>query len=99
MCFRRVPELRDERVAIERLLDDAALDAFAAAVNQPDLTKAGFVRSGDVLLDHRRDISWRERVEIQEIFYRDAHTRVRFWESGVGSLELARRAPISRSSL
>jgi hypothetical protein len=99
MCFRRVPELRDERVAIEGLLDDAALDALAAAVNQPDLTKAGVVRSGDVLLDHRRDISWRERVEVQEIFYRDAHTRVRSLELGVRSLESARRAPISRNSL
>ena len=32
--MRVVPELGDERMTVERLLDDAALDAAAAAVHE-----------------------------------------------------------------
>jgi len=35
--LRGVEKLGDERMALERLLNDAALHAFAAAVNQPNL--------------------------------------------------------------
>ena len=68
MRLRRVPEFHDERVVLERVLDDATLHAFAASVNQPHLTQARFMRSADVLLDDRRDVSRRERVEIDRVF-------------------------------
>jgi hypothetical protein len=35
--LRRIPELRDEGVVLERLLHDAALNAFSPSVNQPHL--------------------------------------------------------------
>jgi hypothetical protein len=52
---------------LEHLLHDAALNAFAAAMNQADLTQAGFVRGVDVLLDDRRDLPRRERVQVEVI--------------------------------
>ena len=65
MRFRRVVEALDERVPLERGLDDAALDAVAAAVNQSDLAQAGLVRGGDVLLDDRLDVARVEGVEVE----------------------------------
>jgi hypothetical protein len=55
-------------MVFERLLDDAALNAFAASVNQPNFAKACFVRSRHVLDDHRRHIAWRERMKVERIF-------------------------------
>ena len=52
-------------MAFERVLDDPALDALAAPVNQPDLSQARLVRGSNVLLDNRRDVSRRERMEIE----------------------------------
>ena len=69
--FGGVPELDDQRMPLERLLHDAALNALAAAVNQPDLAQAGLVRGVDVFLDHRRDVARRERVEVEMIFDRE----------------------------
>ena len=60
-----VPELGDEGMTLERLLDDAALDAAAAAVNEAQRAQTARVRGRDVLLDHRRDILRRERVQIE----------------------------------
>lgn len=66
--FRRVPELHDERMILERLLNDAALDALAASMNQPHLAQAGFVRCGYVLDDNRGHIAWREGMQVERIF-------------------------------
>ena len=66
-----VPELGDERMPLERLLDDPALDAFAAAVNEADLPQACVVRRVHVLLDDRFDIPGRERVQVETMFDRD----------------------------
>ena len=49
---RRVVECTHERVALERGLDDAALDAGAAAVNQANLAQTGGVRGADILVDN-----------------------------------------------
>ncbi len=38
-------------MVFECLLDDAALNTFAATVNQPHLAKPGFVCGGDVFDD------------------------------------------------
>jgi len=66
--LRGVPEFHDERMVLERVLNDAALDACAASMNQSHFAQARFVRRGDVLLDDRRDVARRERVEIDRVF-------------------------------
>jgi hypothetical protein len=58
-------------MALERLLDDAALDACAAAVNQPHFAKSGFMRRSDVLDDDRPHVARREGVKIERVFDRD----------------------------
>jgi len=77
VCFRRVPELFDEGMPIERLLHDAALHALAASVNQAHLMEAGGVRRGDVFGDDRRDVAWSEGVKVQDVFdgYAVSHER------------------------
>jgi hypothetical protein len=47
------------------------LHAFAASVDQAHFAQARFMRRGDVLLDHRRDVTRRERVEIDRVVDRD----------------------------
>jgi hypothetical protein len=70
MALRGIPELDDERVILERLLDDAALDAFAAPVNQPYLAQPGLMRGAHVLLDHGLDVARGEGMEIESVFDR-----------------------------
>ncbi len=70
--FGGIPELGDEWMTLERLLNDASLNALAAAVNQPDLTKTSFMCRRDVLLDDRCDVAWRERVQVEVVFDGDA---------------------------
>ena len=65
MRVRVIPEGRHERMAFECDVDDAALDAAAAPVNDSQLTKTGFVRSAHVLLDDRGDLGGKKRVQIQ----------------------------------
>ena len=72
VCFGGIPEFGDERMPLERLLNDASLNALAAAVNQPDLTKTSFMCRRDVLLDDRCDVAWRERVQVEMVFDGDA---------------------------
>ena len=55
-------------MVLQCLLDDAALDAFAASVNQPHLTQTCFVRGGHVLGDDRCDVARREGVEVERGF-------------------------------
>ena len=55
-------------MVLECLLHDASLDAFTASVNQPHFAQAGFMRGTDVLLDNRRNVARRERVEIERLF-------------------------------
>lgn len=55
-------------MTLERGLDDAALDAGAAAVNQANFAQAGGVRGADVLVDDRTDLARVERVEVERVF-------------------------------
>ena len=71
MGLRRVPELLDERMSLDCLLDDAALDALATAVNQADLAKPCLVRDGEVFGDNRGDVPGGERMQIQRALDRD----------------------------
>ena len=66
--FVGIPELDDQRMPFERLLHDAALNSFAAAVDQTHLAQAGLVRRVDVVLDHRLDVAWQEGVQIEVRF-------------------------------
>ena len=65
MRFRRIVEALYQRVPLERGLDDAALYAGAAAVNEAHLAQAGLVRRGDVLLDDGLDVTRVEGVEVE----------------------------------
>ena len=49
---------------LERGLDDAALDAFAAPVDQPHFAQPGLVGRAHVFLDHRRNVARVEGVQI-----------------------------------
>lgn len=55
-------------MVLECPLDDASLNALPASVNQPYFAQSGFVRGTDVLLDDRRHIPRRERVEVERVF-------------------------------
>ena len=61
----RIDEAGDERMLFEHRLDDPALDALAAAVNQSNLAQTRLVRGAYVFLDHGRDIARRERVQVE----------------------------------
>ena len=54
----------DERVAGQQCLDDRPLDSPPLAVNQPHLLIPPTSRLGQILLDHRRDLSRTEWVEV-----------------------------------
>ena len=49
----------------ECLLDDAALYANAASVDEADFTNAREVCGVDVFLDDRSDVAWGEGVEVE----------------------------------
>ena len=72
MGFSGVPELRDQRMPLERLLHDPALDPLAASVYKADFAQARCMGRIHVLFDDRLDIPRRERVQIQVIFNRNA---------------------------
>ncbi len=57
---------------LERVLDDSALNAFAAAVDQSNLAVPGLVCRIDVLLDDGLDLARSEGVKVQPILDRDA---------------------------
>jgi len=74
---------------------DFALHADAAAVDEPDLTKASPNRLIQVLFDHNPDFPWLESVQIDEVFDRNLVHDCR----GGLSLEAARyRACASRTA-
>jgi len=64
-----VVEGLDERVLLEHRLDDAALDADAAAVNQAHFTQAGGMGRVHVFRNHRRNVARGERVQVERPFY------------------------------
>ena len=72
MAFGRVPELLDERMAVERLLHDAALHAPASSVDQPHLAETPFPRGGHVFVDDGRDVCGGEGVEVESVFDRNS---------------------------
>ena len=71
MGRRVVEKLQYTRVPLEGLLHDAALHAEATTVDETDLAQPGGMRFVDVLFHHRRDVAWRERVEVESAFDRE----------------------------
>ena len=71
MRFPRIVKALDQRVFLESCLNDSALYALTAPMNQPHFPKSGPVRLIHVLLDHRFDVSGREGVKIDRVFNRD----------------------------
>jgi hypothetical protein len=67
----RIEEFDDKGMLLERLLHDAALDADAAAVNEPHLSKARRVRGAHVLVHDRSNIGGAEGVKVEAIFDRN----------------------------
>src|SRR4029453_4520692 len=68
-----VPEFGDPRVPLEHRLNDAALNASPATVNQPHFAQTGLSRGVDVVGDDARDIARRERVQIELGFDREVN--------------------------
>lgn len=66
MGLRCVPELHHQRMPLEGVLNDAALDAPAATVDHTDFAKAGGVRGADVFLDDGLDVARRKRMEVDD---------------------------------
>ena len=60
-----VAKFEDPRMALQRSLHDSALNATAAAVNHAHLTKPGSSGGVEVFGDDRRDIAWRETVQVE----------------------------------
>ena len=71
MRFRRIPELDNERMPLECLMHDAALDPAATSVNEADFAKTEVPCGGDVLFDDRLDVAGGECVEVEGVFDRD----------------------------
>lgn len=60
-----VPEFDNGGMPLQRSLDDSALNSFPSPVHQSHFGKSGSRGRGDVLLDHRCNLSRIERVKIQ----------------------------------
>ena len=63
-----IKKLRYEGMPFEGLLDDAALDARAPAMDEPHVAQAGGVCFIQILFDDGRDVARREGVKIEDTF-------------------------------
>ena len=68
MRLRGIPVILDQRMVGEDLVNHRALDALAAAVNQPHLAQPGLVGRVDVFIDHGWDVARGERMQIERAF-------------------------------
>jgi hypothetical protein len=75
MGSRVVPELGDERVSLERRLNDTALNAAASPVHEAHLAQAGFDSGVYVVCDDTSDVTGGEGVQVDFGFDRDADGR------------------------
>ena len=62
-----------ERVMLEDVLHDAALNARAAAVHDPHTAEPFRVRRDEILIDDRRYVLRTERVKVEFVFDWDFH--------------------------
>ena len=68
MRRRIVKKLQHERMPLQGLLDDAALHACPAAVDEPHLAQAGGVCFVQILFDDGRDVARREGMKVEGAF-------------------------------
>jgi hypothetical protein len=68
-----IEELDYERMAVQGLLHDTALNTLSAPVDQANGAQAGLMRRIEVLLDDRRNISGGEGVEVEAVPDGDRH--------------------------
>jgi hypothetical protein len=68
MRLRRIADRLHKGVIPQHLVDARPLHPNPAAVYQPDLAEARLVRRPDVLVDDRRNVARRERMEIDGLF-------------------------------
>ncbi len=66
-----VPEFDDERVPFQLSLNDAALDAAPAPVDDADFAQAGGGGGVDVFVDHGGDVSGWEGMEVERVLDRN----------------------------
>ena len=83
MCPGIVPEFDDAGMLVEGSLDDAALYAAAAAMDQADFTEAGGGGRVDVRMHDRWNIAGRERMQIELRFDRDSNRLVSHQPSAI----------------
>ena len=62
-----VPELADERVLIERSLDQGALHPTATPVNQPDFSESSLMRRYQILPNNVHDIPRRKGMQVERV--------------------------------
>jgi hypothetical protein len=60
-----IKEFGDERVVVEELLHNAALDALPSSVDKAHLSQPSGVRSVNVVTKDRRDVFRNKSVEIE----------------------------------
>lgn len=77
---RVVPELGDERVSLERRLNEAALNTAASPVHEAHLEQPGLGSGVYVVCDHASDIPWGEGVQVDFGFDGDA-------DGGIGHVD------------
>jgi len=72
MRFSRVPKFGNERMLIQKPLNDTALDAESTSVNQTNFAETSSIGRAEVLVDDRWDIARVERVEVETILHWEA---------------------------
>jgi hypothetical protein len=77
--LRRVEKLRDQRMFFEHMLNDAALHAGSAAVNQPDLAQSRALRGANIFVDDRWNVPGKEGVEVEARFDRNLKRAAVVW--------------------
>jgi len=60
-----VKEFGDERVVVEQLLDDAALDPLASAMDKAQLSQACLVCGVDIVVNDRGDVFRDKGVKVE----------------------------------
>jgi hypothetical protein len=67
-----IKKLRHQWMSFERLLDDAALNAHAPAMDEPHLSQTRGVCFIQILFDDGRDVARREGMKIEDSFDGDS---------------------------
>jgi hypothetical protein len=61
-----IKKLRHQGMPFERLLDDAALNTHAAAMDEPHVAQTGGVCFIQILFDDGRDVAWGKGMKVED---------------------------------